>query len=180
MSLTTSVGTKAPTQVEDGNFRLNTRFLEYWPVTSPPTNQKVSYTLQPSSQILACKNFSLRSIGELGFLNMSHLFFLLCPAVSLSLLQTLMFGFVWTYCASVPAWSVAQSCLTLWDPVDCSLVGSSVHGIFLPRVLEWVAISSSRRSPHPGVQFASPALAGGFFTPKPHKLLFSIIYYRDI
>ena len=35
---------------------------------------------------------------------------------------------------------VAQSCPTLCDPVDCSLPGSSVHGIFQARVLEWVAI----------------------------------------
>ena len=34
---------------------------------------------------------------------------------------------------------VAQSCLTLCDPMDCSLPGSSVHGIFQTRVLEWVA-----------------------------------------
>ena len=33
---------------------------------------------------------------------------------------------------------VAQSCLTLSDPMDCSLPGSSVHGIFQARVLEWV------------------------------------------
>ena len=36
---------------------------------------------------------------------------------------------------------VAQSCLTLCDPMDCSLPGSSTHGIFQARVLEWVAIS---------------------------------------
>ena len=36
---------------------------------------------------------------------------------------------------------VAQSCLVLCDPTDCSLPGSSVHGIFQARVLEWVAIS---------------------------------------
>ena len=35
---------------------------------------------------------------------------------------------------------VAQSCLTLCDPIDCSLPGSSVHGIFQARVLEWIAI----------------------------------------
>ena len=34
---------------------------------------------------------------------------------------------------------VAQSCLTLSDPMDCTLPGSSVHGIFQARVLEWVA-----------------------------------------
>src|SRR5574337_1156529 len=41
---------------------------------------------------------------------------------------------------------VAQSCLTLRDPMDCSLPGSSVHGIFQARVLEWVAIAFSKFS----------------------------------
>ena len=39
---------------------------------------------------------------------------------------------------------IAQSCLTLSDSMDCSLPGSSVHGIFQARVLEWVAIAFSR------------------------------------
>ena len=38
---------------------------------------------------------------------------------------------------------VTQSCLTLSDPMDCSLPGSSVHGIFQARVLEWGAIAFS-------------------------------------
>ena len=38
---------------------------------------------------------------------------------------------------------VAQSCPTLGDPMDCSLPGSSVHGICQARVLEWVAIAFS-------------------------------------
>ena len=38
---------------------------------------------------------------------------------------------------------VAQSCLTLRDPMDCSLPGSSIHGIFQARVLEWGAIAFS-------------------------------------
>ena len=42
-----------------------------------------------------------------------------------------------------------KSCLTLCDPVDCSLSGSSVHGIFQARVLEWVAISFPRGSSPP-------------------------------
>jgi len=44
---------------------------------------------------------------------------------------------------------VAQSCLTLCDPVDCSLPGSSIHGILQARILEWVAISFSRGSSWP-------------------------------
>ena len=47
-------------------------------------------------------------------------------------------------------WSeVAQSCPTLCDPMDCSLPGSSVHGIFQARVLEWIAFSFSSRSSRP-------------------------------
>ena len=44
---------------------------------------------------------------------------------------------------------VAQSCPTLCDPVDCSPLGSSAQGILQPRILEWVAISSSRESSQP-------------------------------
>jgi len=39
---------------------------------------------------------------------------------------------------------VAQSCPTLSDPMDCSLPGSSVHGIFQARILEWVSIAFSQ------------------------------------
>ena len=44
---------------------------------------------------------------------------------------------------------VAQSCPTLCDLVDCSLPGSSIHGILQTRILEWVAISFSRGSSRP-------------------------------
>ena len=39
---------------------------------------------------------------------------------------------------------VAQSCPTLGDPIDCSLPGSSIHGVFQARILEWGAIAFSR------------------------------------
>ena len=41
---------------------------------------------------------------------------------------------------------VAQSCLILCDPMDCSLPGSSVHGISQARILQWVTISFSQGS----------------------------------
>ena len=47
---------------------------------------------------------------------------------------------------------VAQSCPTLWNPTDCSLPGSSVHGILQARILEWVAIPFSRGSFWPGIE----------------------------
>ena len=60
-----------------------------------------------------------------------------------------------------------QLCLTLCNPMDCSPLGSSVHGILQARILEWVAMPSSRGSSQSRDQihiFMSPALAGGFFT----------------
>ena len=63
----------------------------------------------------------------------------------------------------------AQRCLTLCNSIDCSPPGSSVHGILQARILEWVAISSSRgwNLPDLGIEPASPALAGEFFTAEP-------------
>ena len=46
---------------------------------------------------------------------------------------------------------VTQSCLTLWKPMDCSPPDSSVHGILQARILEWIAMSSSRGSFQPRV-----------------------------
>ena len=54
---------------------------------------------------------------------------------------------------------VTQSCPTLWDHRDYSPLDSSVHGISQARILEWVAISSSRESSREsGMELESPAL----------------------
>ena len=57
----------------------------------------------------------------------------------------------WTPHSFLSEWvgEVAQSCLTLCDPMDCSLPGSSLHGILQARIQEWVAISFSRGSSRP-------------------------------
>ena len=47
------------------------------------------------------------------------------------------------------SWCAAQSCPTLYDPMNCSLPGSSVHGILQAGILKWVAISFSRGSSWP-------------------------------
>ena len=68
-------------------------------------------------------------------------------------------------CAQLP-----YLCPILCDPMDCSLPGSSVHGILRERILEWVAMPSSRGPGDPGIKpvflssLMSPVLAGGFFT----------------
>ena len=59
---------------------------------------------------------------------------------------------------------VAHSCPTLCNPMDCSLPGSSIHGIFQARVLEWVAISFSRRSSRPRDRTQVSCIAGRCFT----------------
>ena len=58
---------------------------------------------------------------------------------------------------------VAQSCLTLCDPVGCSSPGSSVHGISQARILEWVAIPFSRGSSWPRYQTLVSCIPGRFF-----------------
>ena len=50
---------------------------------------------------------------------------------------------------AVNCFLIAKSCPTLCDPVDCSLPGSSLHGISQERQLEWVAISLFTRSSQP-------------------------------
>ena len=61
-----------------------------------------------------------------------------------------------------------QSCLTLWNPMNCSPTGSSVHGILQARILEWVVMSSSRESSwyrhQTWITYVSSALAIGLFT----------------
>ena len=59
---------------------------------------------------------------------------------------------------------VTQSCSTLCDPMDCSPLVFSVHGIPQAKILEWVAISFSRGSFQPRDQTNVSCIAGRFFT----------------
>ena len=61
----------------------------------------------------------------------------------------------------------AQSCVTLWGPMDCSLPGSSVHGILQARILEWVPFPIPGNLSDSGIEPTSlvvPALASQLFT----------------
>ena len=64
-------------------------------------------------------------------------------------------------CVCVCACSVTQSCLTLWDPMDYSPPGSSVHALFQARILDQVLTPGDL--PDPGIEPTSPALVGGLF-----------------
>ena len=71
------------------------------------------------------------------------------------------------HCKEIQCWRytvlclATQSCLTLCDPVDCSLSGSSVRGMLQARTLEWVAMPSSRGSSQTRDQTQVPCIAGG-------------------
>ena len=64
---------------------------------------------------------------------------------------------------------------TLYDPMDCSLSGSSVHGISEARIMEWVAIPFSRDLLAPGIKPAFPALQVDSLPPSHGKAL--VIFY---
>ena len=64
-----------------------------------------------------------------------------------------------------------QSYLTFWDSLDYSLPGSSVHGILQARILEWVAMPSSRDCPNSGIKPASPVSPALQVDPLPAKPL---------
>ena len=66
---------------------------------------------------------------------------------------------------------VAQSCPILCDPIDCSLPGSSVHGILQARILEWVPIPFSRGSSRHRIEPGSPALQAGSPSEPPGSLV---------
>ena len=62
---------------------------------------------------------------------------------------------------------VTQSCPTLCDLMDCSLPGSSLHGIVQAKILEWIAISFSRGSSRPRDRPGSPAFQADALTSEP-------------
>ena len=74
----------------------------------------------------------------------------------------------------------AQLCLTLCDPMDCSPAGSSVHGIFQARILEWVVISFFRGSSWARNWTQVSHVVGRFFTAwatrEAHKVRWKQVY----
>ena len=70
----------------------------------------------------------------------------------------------WPHLLELLKVKITQSCLTLWDPTDCSIPGSSIHGIFQARVLEWVAIPFSRGSSWPRDHTQISRIVGRAFT----------------
>ena len=70
----------------------------------------------------------------------------------------------WPFIFKCCAWSLSRLCLTLCDPMDCGPPDFSVHGILQTRILEWVAMHSSRASSQSRDQTQVSCIAGRFFT----------------
>ena len=86
----------------------------------------------------------------------------------------------WTELNTVSVCLVAWSCPTLCDPMACSPQGSPVFVIILARILEWIAISSSRGSSQLEIESMIPAasaLAGRFFTTEPPGMIVYMVCY---
>ena len=84
-------------------------------------------------------------------------------------------------------WVCSQLCPSLFDPQDCSLPGSSVHGILQESIPKWIPIPSARDLPDSGIEPASPAQAGRASTPVSweaptfmSKLIFPSNLFKDL
>ena len=132
----------------------------------------------PSPTIEGCCIYQAsrtKILSSLNFLALSKVTF-----ISLSLFLYMYIKYIYTYIfisiylsiyiyIYIYTWH-PQSCPTLCHPMDCSLPGSSVHGISQARILECVAISSSRDRTWPRDWthiYCISCIAGGFFTLEP-------------
>ena len=121
--------------------------LENLPETSPLGTQGKSHrrhltALKPHGalgKLLATKDNEQTTTGRLEYI---------CEPATINFCTSFSLIFA---CVSVSAKSL-QSCPTLCNPMSCSPPGSSVHGILQARILEWVAMPSSRGSSQPTVQ----------------------------
>ena len=78
------------------------------------------------------------------------------------------------------AWSSRQLYPTLCNPTDCIPPGSSLHGIFQAKILEWVAISYSRGSLNPSLLHLLPWAGGFFISVPPGKPFIPLVVPKQI
>ena len=139
---------------------------------------KVTFNLQLSLFFLvevelivsfkSCVSFKCTTLIQLYITHIFFRFFsIICYCKILNIVPC---SIQWVYLFSIRAHSVTQSCPTLCKPPDCSPPGSSAHGIFQARILEWIAIPFSSGSSWPrGWTHISciSCIAGEFFTTEP-------------
>ena len=104
---------------------------------------------------------------------LAECFFICCLSSMMMMMMTMMMMMCVCMCVCVLA---AQLCLTLCEPMNCSLPGSSVHGILQARTLEWIAIPFFRGSSPPRDRTQVSCIAGRFFTVWATREAFPMIY----
>ena len=119
-----------------------------------------SLFFHPHQEALIASSLSPMRVESPAYMRLSiFLPAVLIPACDSSSLAFCMMYFVWKVKVKL-----AQSCPTLFNPMDCSLPDSYVHGILQARILEWVAILFSRGSSQPRDRTCVSCIAGRFFT----------------
>ena len=127
---------------EAGKVVWYSHLFKNFPVYCDPHSQRLSHSQWSRSRCFSGISFPFSVIQQ------TFRIWSLVPLLFLNPACTS--GSSWfTYCWSLMEWNVAPSCPTLCDPIDCSLPGSSVHGIFQAIVLVWIAISFSSGSSRP-------------------------------
>jgi len=102
-----------------------------------------------------------RTTAQEGGATGINIYWIILQSLTIIIPKNLCYGLNCVKCVKA---LVTQSCLTLCDPMDCSPPGSSVHGILQARILEWVAMPSSRGSSQPKDRTQVSRIVGGFFT----------------
>ena len=113
---------------------LRIRWLKYWSFSISPSNE--------CSGLISFRTDWFDLLAVQRSLESS-------PAPQFKSINSSVFSFLYSPTLTSIHSELTQSCPTLCDPMDCSLPGSSVHGIFQAIVLEWIAISFSRGSSQP-------------------------------
>ena len=123
-------------------------------------------------------NWWLLNYIQCLFFLCGEMYLYLCIPIYLSIYLSYFLKPRWGPCPfRVPAQSL-QSCLTLCDPMDCTLPTSSVHGFFQARILEWVAIPFSRGSSWKWIEPWSHALQADSLPPEPDITAFNQILHQ--
>ena len=112
-----------------------------------------------------CTQIILQSLWKI--FQIPEVFYNICVNLTYSNILFYLTKLVRLICVCACVCSDTYLCPTLCNPMDCYSPGSSVHGIFKARILEWAAISYPGYHPNLEVKSSSPTLVGVFFTPEP-------------
>ena len=107
--------------------------------------------------------------NQLGVIHGSAAILLTTTSKATIIIKQLFLGLTTFHLSCMRLCFISQSCPTLHDPMDCSLPGSSIHGILQARILEWMPCPPPGDLPTPGVERGSPALQAASLPSELHR-----------